>query len=88
MKLIGKIFTAIVVMAMFAYFAYTMLYIDNLSGRQFYIVLLIATFMVSIFGKTVAAIITAILGIFAGIFIILSKDDDDDRDKIIPTKRL
>lgn len=87
MKFLSKIFGALVVMAMFGYFAYTMYYFDNLSGRQYAFVILIASFMVGVFGKTVAAIITAVIGLLAGIFIIRSKDDEDE-DKIIPTKKL
>lgn len=86
MKLISKIFAALAVVAFFAYFAYTMYFFDNLSGRQYAFVILIASFMVGIFGKATAAIITSILGLFAGIFIIYSKEEDED--KIIPTKKL
>jgi hypothetical protein len=42
--------------------------------------------MVGIFGKTVAAIITAVLGLALGCFALLSKDDENDDDKVIPAK--
>ncbi len=66
MKLLSRIFSALLVAAVFAYLAYSMYYFDQLSGRQFRIVILIAAFMTGIFGKIAAAVITAVLGLAAG----------------------
>lgn len=86
MKLLPKIGGVLVAMAAFGYLAYVMYHFDDLTGRQYRLVILIASFMVGIFGKTVAAIITAVLGLALGCFALLSKDDEEDDDKIIPTK--
>lgn len=88
MKLISRIGSALIVVAVFGYLAYTIYSSDHLSGRQFRIVLLIASVMTGIFGKTAAAVITAGIGLAAGIFLVADKEDDNDSDKIIPTRHL
>ncbi|UUV20870.1 hypothetical protein [Paenimyroides aestuarii] len=87
MKFLYKLFSALVVLATFVYLAYTMYFFDDLSGRQFFLVILIASFMIGIFGKTVAAIISLVIGLLAAIFVLWSKDEDES-EKIIPTKKL
>lgn len=76
------------IILVFSYLALTMLSFDILTGRQYRIVIVIASFMVGIFGQTIAAIITALLGLGIGIFVIVSKDDEEEKDKIIPPKKL
>lgn len=89
MQLLYRICAALAVLFLFGYLAYTMYRFDELSGRQYRIVMLIASFMVGIFGKLVAAIITAVTGLVAGIFVALNKDDyDSEEDRIIPTRHL
>lgn len=88
MKILYRIAAALAVLALFAYLAYTMYYFDVLSGRQYRFVILIASFMVGIFGKTVAAVITAVAGLIVAGFIALTKDDEEDKDKIAPTQHL
>ncbi len=88
-KIIGRIFSAIIIMAIFAFFAYTMYTFDQLEGRQFAIVVIVSGLMVGIFGKTVAAIITLVLGAILALFTLFSKDDDDEdkeKEPITPKK--
>ncbi len=87
-KVIGKIFTALLFAAIFAYLAYTMYTFDDLSGRQYAIVVLICGTMVGIFGKTVAAIITLVIGAGISIFSLFSKDDEDEEKEPIEPKKL
>lgn len=82
-----KIIEALLILGVFGYLAYVMINFDQLSGRQFFFVILIASVMISIFGKIAAAVITAVIGI-AGCIFMLADRDDDDRDKIIKPKRV
>ena len=87
MKLFSRISGALVIAAVFAYLAYTMYNFDHPGVRQFRLVLLVAGFMVSIFGKMAAAVITAITGLAVTFFTFRDKDDEDE-DKIVPTRHL
>ncbi len=75
------------ILGVFGYLAYVMINFDQLSGRQFFFVILIASVMISIFGKIAAAVITAVIGI-AGCIFMLADRDDDDQDKIVRSKRV
>jgi ABC-type multidrug transport system permease subunit len=87
MKLLYRISGALIIAAIFAYLTYTMYAFEQLSGRQFRLVILIVSFMVGMLGKIAAAIITALIGLGLSIFSFLHKDDED-KDKIIPTRHL
>ncbi|MGN7722434.1 hypothetical protein [Chitinophaga sp. 22620] len=82
-----KIIEALLILGVFGYLAYVMINFDQLSGRQFFFVILIASVMISIFGKIAAAVITAVIGI-AGCIFMLADRDDDDQDKIVGSKRV
>lgn len=82
-----KIIEALLILGVFGYLAYVMINFDQLSGRQFFFVILIASVMISIFGKIAAAVITAVIGI-AGCIFMLADRDDDDQDKIVRSKRV
>jgi hypothetical protein len=84
-----KIFEALVMLGVCGYLAYIMLNFDDLSGRQFFFVILIASVMTGIFGKITAAVITAVIGIAGSIFLLADKDDEDeDKDEIIESRRI
>lgn len=83
-----KILEALALLGAFGYLAYVMYNFDHLSGRQFRIVILIASVMTGIFGKVAAAVITAVIGVAGCIFLLADKDDDEDEDTIIKSKRV
>ncbi|MBO9152164.1 hypothetical protein ACFOTA_08095 [Chitinophaga sp. GCM10012297] len=82
-----KISEALVILGVFGYLAWVMFHFDNLGGRQFFLVILIASVMISIFGKIAAAIITLVIGL-AGFVFMLTGKDDEDKPKIIKSKRV
>lgn len=84
---IVKIAEALAVLGVFGYLAYAIFFFGDLSGRQFFLVILIASFMISIFGKIAAAIIMAVLGV-AGFIFMLVDGEDEDKPKIIKSKRV
>ncbi|RPD39633.1 hypothetical protein [Chitinophaga barathri] len=83
-----KIGEALIFLAVCGYLAYTMYNIDHLQGRQFRIVILIASVMTGIFGKIIAAVITAVIGIAGCFFLIVDKDDEGNKDKIVESKKV
>lgn len=89
MKLLYRICAALAVWFLFGYLAYTMYRFDEPGGRQYRIVTLVGSFMVGIFGKLAAAIIAAVMGLVAGIFVALHKEEDDpEEDRIVPKRHL
>lgn len=88
MKLLSRIWGALIVAGVFGYLALAMYHYEQPGGRRYRLVVLVVTFMTGLFGKTAAALITAATGLAASIWILLRKEDDQDKDKIIPTQRL
>lgn len=88
MKFLSRIWGALIIAGVFGYLALAMYYYDQPGGRRYRLVALVVAFMTGLLGKTAAALITAATGLAASIWMLLRKEDDEDKDKIIPTQRL